>query len=128
MPGACRLGDKANCPADSHGCTACPHNVTGPVVQGSSDTIINGQPAGRQGDMGIHGLCCGPNTYAIAAGAPTVSINSRPAARLNDSTSHCGGNGKIKSGSKDAIIGNSQASGFKNAAKNHGPFVCNCNQ
>jgi uncharacterized Zn-binding protein involved in type VI secretion len=128
MPGACRLSDKANCPADGHGCTACPHNVTGPVVQGSFDTIINGQPAGRRGDRGIHGFCCGPNTYAISAGAPTVSINGKPAARLDDSTSHCGGSGKIESGSNDAMIGNSQTSGFKNAARNHGPFVCNCDQ
>ena len=128
MPGACRLGDKANCPLDSHGCTACAHNVTGPVVQGSSDTIINGQAAGRQGDMGIHGICCGPNKYAVKAGAPTVGINKKPAARMGDPTSHCGGSGRIISGSGDVIIGNSQAAGFKNAAKNHAPFVCNCDQ
>jgi len=128
MPGACRLSDNANCPADGHGCTACHHDVTGPVVQGSSDTIINDQPAGRQGDMGIHALCCGPNTYTIAAGAPTVSINGRPAARLDDRTSHCGGSGRIVAGSPNAIIGNSQSAGFKNAAGNHAPFACHCNQ
>ncbi len=128
MPGACRLGDIANCPADAHGCTACPHNVTGPVVQGSSDTIINGQPGGRMGDMGVHALCCGPNRFNISAGAPTVSINGRPAARESDRTSHCGGSGRIINGSNNVVIGNSQASGFKRAAKNHAPFVCNCDQ
>ena len=128
MPGACRLGDLANCPADAHGCTACIHNVTGPLVQGSTDTIINSRPGGRQGDRGIHAICCGPNTYAIAGGAPTVSINQKPAARLKDRTAHCGGNGKVKDGSGDVIIGNSQAAGFQKAAGNHAPFVCNCNQ
>jgi uncharacterized Zn-binding protein involved in type VI secretion len=126
MPGACRLGDKAHCPADAHGCTACPHNVSGPVVQASRDTIINGRPGARKGDRGIHGICCGPNTFAIAGGAPTVSINRKPAARLDDPTSHCGGSGKIVDGSGDVIIGNSQAAGFKKAAENHAPFVCNC--
>lgn len=128
MPGACRLGDKANCPADGHGCTACPHNVTGPVVQAASDVIINNQPGARQGDMGIHGICCGPNRYTIAKGAPTVDINARPAARQADRTSHCGGIGRVINGSNDVIVGNSQAGGFKNAAGNHAPFVCNCNQ
>jgi uncharacterized Zn-binding protein involved in type VI secretion len=128
MPGACRLGDKANCPADGHGCTACIHNVAGPVVQASHDTLINGRPGGRQGDRGIHGICCGPNTFAVADGAPTVTINNLRAARLNDRTSHCGGSGRVVDGSGDVIIGNAQGTGFRKAAKNHAPFVCNCNQ
>ncbi len=128
MPGACRLGDKANCPIDAHGCVACPHNVTGPVVQGSPDVGGNSRPVGRKGDMGIHGICCGPNTYTIAAGAPTTLINKYPAARQGDRTSHCGGIGRVTTGSGSVLIGNSQAGGFKAAAKNHAPFVCNCDQ
>jgi len=51
------LGDKPNCPADGHGCTAFIQNVTGPVVQALHGTLINGRPDGRRG---IHGICCGP--------------------------------------------------------------------
>jgi hypothetical protein len=108
MPGACRLGIKANCPADGHGCTACIHNITDPGVQGSPDKLINNRPGGRQGDRGARGISRGPNTFAMADGAPTVAIN-------------CGGSG-------DVNIGNSQNAGFRKAAKNHAPFVCNCNQ
>lgn len=125
MPGAARLGDIVNCPLDSHGCTACPHNVTGRIVQGSRDVYINGKPAAYLGCRGIHGICCGTNTFQIAVGAPTVFINGHPAARIGDRTSHCGGSGGIKTGSSDVIIGNGQGGVFKAAQKVQAPFVQN---
>jgi uncharacterized Zn-binding protein involved in type VI secretion len=125
MPGAARLGDIANCPLDSHGCVACAHNATGPIVQGSKDVDINGKPAAFVGCRGIHGVCCGPNTFEIAVGAPSVFINGYPAARIGDRTAHCGGSGEIKTGSGNVIIGNGQGRLFKEAAQTHAPFVQN---
>ncbi len=125
MPGAARLGDIANCPLDSHGCVACAHNATGPIVRGSKDVDINGKPAAFVGCRGIHGVCCGPNTFEIAVGAPSVFINGYPAARIGDRTAHCGGPGEIKTGSGNVIIGNGQGRLFKEAAQTHAPFVQN---
>lgn len=119
MPGAARLGDDSKCPADAHGCISCAHCVRGPAVQGSPDVFINGKPALRVGDRGIHKLCCGTNTE----GAPTVFINGKPAVRMHDRTVHCGGPGQMVEGSSDVIIGNGQSKLFAEAAKTHAPFV-----
>ncbi len=121
------MGDKAKA-VDGHGCKACTHTVTGPAVQGSSDVTINGRPAVRTGDGGIHSSCCGPNRWIAGGGSKTVFINGKQAFRQNDPTFHCGGLGKLIQSSGNVIIGDSQSTGFKNAAKNHAPFVCNCNQ
>ena len=123
MPGAARLGDKAKCPTDAHGCKRCSHSVQGPAVQGSHNVIVNGKPGVRVGDQGIHGLCCGLNRWAAAQGAPTVFINSQPAVRLNDKTLHCGGVGKIIECSSDVIIGNGQGRLFKKAEATNAPLV-----
>ena len=104
MPPACRVGDKALCPADSHGKDCCPHTVTGPAVSGSPDVFIDGRPALRVGDPGVHSACCGPNTWKTAQGSPKVLINNIPAVRLGDATSHCGGSGTMVEGSPDVII------------------------
>jgi uncharacterized Zn-binding protein involved in type VI secretion len=123
MPGAARLGDKAKCPMDAHGCKRCSHSVEGPAVQGSHNVIVNGKPGVRIGDQGIHGLCCGLNKWAAAGGAPTVIINSQPAVRLHDTTLHCGGIGKIVECSSDVIIGNGQGQLFKKAETSNAPLV-----
>lgn len=125
MPGAARIGDIAACPMDSHGCQACFHGVKGPVAQGSKNVSINGKPAAHVGCRGIHGVCCGTNTFTIADGAPSVFINGYRAARIGDRTAHCGGSGEIKTGSSDVIIGDGQARLFKEAAKTQAPFVDN---
>lgn len=125
MPGAARLGDIVKCPLDSHGCVACPHGVTGKIVQASNNVFINGKPAAYLGCKGIHGVCCGPNTFEIAEGAPNVFINGYPAARIGDRSSHCGGSGEIETGSSDVIIGNGQSKLFAEAAKSRAPFVQN---
>ena len=104
MPAAARLGDKAQIQADAHGCPACPHPGTGPIVVGSADVFTNGKPQGRQDDLGIHAVCCGPNNYQIAKGSPTVYVNGKPAARMQDKTKHCGGSGQIIEGSPDVLL------------------------
>jgi uncharacterized Zn-binding protein involved in type VI secretion len=102
-----RVGDVAFCTADAHGCPACPHVVKGPIINGSTDVMLSGLPAARVGDSGIHGTCCGPNTFTIAEGDSEVLINGKPAARRGDMTKHCGGTGKIIAG--EAKIGVEQA-------------------
>ena len=105
MPAAARLTDDANCPSDSHGNICCPHNVTGPAIDGSPDVNINGLKALRLGDPGIHGACCGSNTWVCSQGSLTVFINGKPAVRLGDKTTHCGGTGKIITASDNVNIG-----------------------
>ncbi len=105
MPGLGRLGDKSYAPVDMHGCKPCPHSVTGPAVSGSADVLVNGKPALRLGDDGIHLLCCGSNTWKAVAGSATVLINGKPAHRLGDATMHCGGPGHLIDGSSDVLVG-----------------------
>lgn len=105
MPPACKVGDKALCPACVHGKPCCPHVVVGPATGGSPDVFINGKPALRIGDPGIHALCCGSNSWKAAAGSPTVVINNIPVTRLGDRTTHCGGIGAMIEGSHNVIIG-----------------------
>lgn len=105
MPAQSRLGDKSFVPADAHGCPACPHPAMGPAVGGSPNVFVNGRPALRVGDPGIHAACCGPNTWTAAAGSGTVKINGKGAHRMGDADSHCGGSGKMIEGSSDVFSG-----------------------
>ena len=105
MAGAGRVGDKAQCPSDAHGCPGCAHPVVGPAVGGSTDVQINGKPALRMDDPGVHSACCGPNKWQAAQGSPTVFINDKAAHRMGDMTQHCGGVGKLIEGSADVDIG-----------------------
>ena len=89
------VGTIAYCQSDSHGCLSCPHVVQGPVTSGSSLVTVDGLPAARKGDPGVHCCCCGPNTFVIAEGDPKVLIDGKPAARIGDKTQHCGGVGAL---------------------------------
>ena len=106
-----RLTDKAQCPADAHGCPACPHPTIGPAINGSPNVLINNLPALRVNDSGIHAACCGPNRWTAAGGTPSVLINRLPAHRMNDLTSHCGGSGQLIEGSPNVLFGGSSLSG-----------------
>lgn len=106
-----RLGDKAQCPSDSHGCNSCAHPVVGPAVAGSGDVYVNGKAALRIDDPGVHSACCGPNTWNATQGAPGVFFNNKKAHRLGDATKHCGGNGKLIEGSGNVFVGNFSAGG-----------------
>lgn len=97
--GFSHVGSLALCPADAHGCPACPHTTTGPVRVGSPTVLVNGMPAARLGDVGVHASCCGPNTFVISGYSQhDVVIDGSPAARLGDETRHCGGIGQLVSG------------------------------
>jgi uncharacterized Zn-binding protein involved in type VI secretion len=101
MPPLAALGHMALVQADAHGCPACPHACTGPLIMGSPSFFVNGMPAGHVGPpcVGVHAACCGPNMWSVAVGSLTVFINGKPAARKDDVTQHCGGTGKITQGS-----------------------------
>ena len=107
MSEAARLGDKAHAIGDSHGSPiCCPHIVTGPVIQGALSVLINGKPAIRFYDNGIHASCCGPNTFMVSTGSSSVIIEGYGAARKGDETHHCGNaRGTIIEGSGDVLIG-----------------------
>lgn len=107
MPGQGRLGDKANVPLDAHGCPACPHPAVGPAIRGSPDVNVNGRPALRVDDPGIHAACCGKNTWTATKGSLTVFINGKGAHRLGDENRHCGGLGQLIEGSPNVMVGES---------------------
>lgn len=115
MPGQGRLGDKANVPADAHGCPACPHPAVGPAISGSPNVMVNGRPALRVGDTGIHAACCGTNMWTAAKGSATVLINGKSAHRMADMNQHCGGVGQLIEGSADVIVGDSSGGGGGNS-------------
>lgn len=90
------VGSLAACPADGHGGPSCPHKVVGPVIEGSPLVLINGYPAARVGDNGVHHSCAGSNTFTIATGDNEVLIGGKAAALFGLSqTKHCGGMGKL---------------------------------
>ena len=100
------VGDLSKSPADAHGCPACPHPAVGPITAGSATVMIPGfgggdlVPAARVGDSGVHAACCGPNKMmAILDGDSSVLIDGKHAARMGSTTQHCGGLGKIITGS-----------------------------
>ena len=105
MPPQARLGDKALVPADAHGCPACPHTATGPAISGSPNVVVNGRPAIRVDDPGIHAACCGPNKWNAKTGSSSVFVNGRAAHRLGDMVKHCGGMGTTIEGSANVLVG-----------------------
>jgi hypothetical protein len=111
MPGQGRLGDKAQVQACAHGCPGCPHPGIGPATGGSANVFVNGKPALRVNDMGIHATCCAGNTWTATQGSSSVFINGKAAFRLNDPTQHCGGPGQLIEGSDNVMVGDSGGAG-----------------
>lgn len=105
MPPQGRVSDLSQVPADAHGCPACPHPCVGPAIKGSPNVMVNKLPALRVTDNGIHGACCGPNTWTAQAGSATVFINNLKAHRQGDADQHCGGMGRLITGSPNVIVG-----------------------
>lgn len=91
------IGSMAFCPADADGCPACPHPVTGPVITGNGNVLIDGMPVACEGDRGVHAGCCGANNFVITGGDPEVLINGKKVAKIGSTTQHCGGMGHIVS-------------------------------
>lgn len=85
----------ARCPSYAHGCPACPHTATGPIMHGSSHVFVNGTPAARVGDGGIMTFVCGPCEFTISSGDSSVLIDGKPAARIGSKITSSGGTGKI---------------------------------
>jgi uncharacterized Zn-binding protein involved in type VI secretion len=106
MAAAARVNDLVKGDPHAHGCPGCPHPVQGPIVTGSPTVFINGIPAARVSDIGVHAVCCGPNMFEIKMGSATVYINGKQAARKGDMTMHCSAYpGKVEVGSPDVDIG-----------------------
>jgi uncharacterized Zn-binding protein involved in type VI secretion len=105
MPDQARVGDIGKVDSDAHGCPACPHCCQGPIILGSPTVFVNGMPAARKTDLGIHMACCGPNMFMCDACSGTVNINSLGAHRKDDAQLHCGGQGKETNGSPNVITG-----------------------
>lgn len=105
MPPQGRVSDLAKAQADAHGCPGCPHPVIGPAILGSPDVYVNGLPALRKDDNGIHMACCDGNTWNALTGSATVFINGKPAHRKGDMTKHCGGMGELTMGSPTVDVG-----------------------
>jgi len=74
-------------------------------MAGSTNVVVEGSAAMRIGDPGVHAACCGPNSWAVATGSSSVTINDIPAARLGDTTAHCGGIGSLIMGAGTVIVG-----------------------
>ena len=100
---ASRLSDDACITNDTHGCPHCAHYCVGPIIDASNDVFINGLGAARVDDPGIHGVCCGPNTYKCAEGSPNVFVNGKAMVRKGDKTEHCGGDGEMIMGSPNVF-------------------------
>ena len=83
---AARLTDMHTCPMQTPGLPPIPH-VGGPVIGPCVPAVlIGGMPDAVVGDNLV---CVGPPD-TIVKGSSTVMINSRPAARLGDTTAHGG--------------------------------------
>jgi uncharacterized Zn-binding protein involved in type VI secretion len=104
MPAVARQTDpvQGNC---AHGCPACPHPVIGMIVTGSQNVFVNGLPAARQDDKGLHAPCCDGNNFTLSQGSGTVLVNGKPIARTGDSSTHCGGVGSITGASPNVNAG-----------------------
>lgn len=118
MPPQARVGDRSLIPADAHGCPACPHVALGPAVAGSANVLVNGRPAVRINDPGIHTACCGPNIWNAKTGSRSVLINGRSAHRLGDSVTHCGGIGNTLEGSSNVFVGGATSATATRANEN----------
>lgn len=99
------MGDQSKVPVDAHGLPCCPHTCQGPAIIGSPNVLVNGRPALRVTDTGVHATCCGPNTWVAMKGSLTVLINNLQSHRLNDMDQHCGGPGFMIEGSPDVLVG-----------------------
>lgn len=106
MQRAGRVHDHSLISSDNHGCSSCPHLAKGPATSGSADVLIDGRRALRAEDTGLHESCCGSGEWTAVGGAPRVLINNRLAHRTGDITVHCGGLGKLITGSQFVHIGN----------------------
>jgi uncharacterized Zn-binding protein involved in type VI secretion len=102
MPAAARVGDFT-----THGNTPLTPMI--PLVMGSPNVFIGGQPAWRAGqDIHVCPLSNGPAPHvggSVAKGSLTVFINKLPAARMGDVIQEAGGPNPINKGFDSVQIG-----------------------
>ncbi len=93
----------------------CAHNPEGPAISGSENVLVNGMPALRVGDVGVHSSRESTHEWIAAQGAPCVLINNRRAHRYKDRTFHCDSgtdsHGETVTGSRDVLVGDWQCEG-----------------
>jgi len=82
-------------------------SVMGPSISASADVSVNGTPALRKSDNGIHAACCGTNTWKITGASSSVDVNGQPLVRKGDPTKHCGGLGQMIDASGNVSDGSS---------------------
>lgn len=95
--------DKGLC---TGGCHGCPHLRTGRITSGSSDVLIEGRGAARQGDS-TESQCPHGGSGRIMNGSATVYANGKPMARVRDTTQcqRCGQRATIIDGAGTVFIG-----------------------
>lgn len=102
---AARLGDndKGIC---VKGCKLCPHLRTGRITSGSSNVIIEGKGAARQGDK-TNCQCPHGGNGQIMRGSATVFANGKPMVRVRDNTKcdKCGLVGTVITGASTVFVG-----------------------
>lgn len=96
---AARVGDSHGCPAYSG---KVPH-VGGPIITGSPNVFIGGQPAARVGDQAV---CVGGGIDTIVLGSSTVFVNGQPLALAGSPTAH---GGVVLSGAPNVTVGDMAA-------------------
>jgi uncharacterized Zn-binding protein involved in type VI secretion len=111
--GRVNISDLAFCPI--HSCRGCPkcafHPVIGPAIWGASQVYVNGSPALRLLDFGVHLVCCGANMWVALSNVQprNVIIEGKPAFCVGDITLHCGKTpGMLVSGSPTVFCGQGQ--------------------
>lgn len=97
------MGSKKAIPAARLGDidTGHPPSPPTPIIQGSTNVLINSRPVARKGDMLVPHH---PGIRKITSGSSSVLVNGKPAARMLDGV-NCGG--KIIIGSGNVFIGDS---------------------
>lgn len=105
MPEAATVGSRTLGLCEDGG-ECCPHFRGGKCTGGSSDVLINGKGAMRQGDEGDC-RCPHGGSFKLRQGSHTVFINGKPAIRIADPAEcdDCGQAGQVESGSRDVMIG-----------------------
>lgn len=101
------MGSKSAMPAARLGDidTGHPPSPPTPIINGSTNVLINSRPAARKGDMLVPHH---PGIRKISEGSSSVLINGKPAARMLDGV-NCGG--KIIIGSGNVFIGDNPQTG-----------------
>jgi len=89
-----RLGDKASSRRRCARVSRLSAPAVGPIVT-ARRRLRQQQARGAAGRSGIHAVCCGPNTFTIQRGSPTVYVNGQALRAMNDQTKHCGASGPI---------------------------------